>query len=560
MAYITGNKALFFVTSPRTPDKMVPEVKLLVDKFSGSAWNSNTQTEYYQLLATQDFFHGTATGDMAFKSRDRINRSPKALGLVNLNPSICLTDAGKEYLYGPRPHEAFTKQLLKYQLHSPFHIDNDDIFSVKPYLELIRFINDLNGLTKTEIAIFVMQLIDYRNYDNIRNKILNFREESKNRNRNVSYKNFIALVFDRELKMVYKDDIAANNTSTRESADTSVTNFLKTKKANHNDYADASIRYLRATGLFSLNPYKNKILVSKDKVDEVNFICTNISPKPYQYRDDDDYKNYLFSATNVTLLTDDKDLLLTKINNIDANEVSSLLEASLEVIKDKYDVLRSTKIKSIIATEVDALQAYEPFEDVIDVFSKIKAKEIVEPPLFLEWNTWRAFTMLDDGEINGNFRIDDEGMPLYTAAGNVADIECNYATFKLTVEVTMSSGQKQYEMEGEPVSRHLGKVNVSTDQDTYCIFIAPKLAPATVVHYYYLHQIPSAQYGGKLKIIPLQLDTFEVMLNNAKSADVKPKSADLKAFLDKATSLIDTSQDENDWLSKVDSEARLAFR
>ena len=39
----------------------------------------------------------------------------------------------------------------------------------------------------------------------------------------------------------------------------------------------------------------------------------------------------------------------------------------------------------------------------------------------------------------------------------MADIVCDYGDFGLTVEVTMQSGQRQYETEGEPVTRHLAK-------------------------------------------------------------------------------------------------------
>ena len=41
-----------------------------------------------------------------------------------------------------------------------------------------------------------------------------------------------------------------------------------------------------------------------------------------------------------------------------------------------------------------------------------------------EYNTWRAMTMLDGGNIKGNFKFDDIGQPLSTASGNMPDIEC----------------------------------------------------------------------------------------------------------------------------------------
>ena len=55
--------------------------------------------------------------------------------------------------------------------------------------------------------------------------------------------------------------------------------------------------------------------------------------------------------------------------------------------------------------------------------------------------------MLDGGNIVENFKFDDNGDPFSTASGNMADIVCDYGKFALAVEVTMQSGQKQYEME-----------------------------------------------------------------------------------------------------------------
>ena len=54
---------------------------------------------------------------------------------------------------GTRIDEAFTRQLLKFQLPSPYHTQSSKIeFKVKPYLELLRLINDVGSLSKTEIA------------------------------------------------------------------------------------------------------------------------------------------------------------------------------------------------------------------------------------------------------------------------------------------------------------------------------------------------------------------------------------------------------------------------
>ena len=59
--------------------------------------------------------------DPALSARDRITRAPKALGFVNLESEIELTPAGYELVYGEMPSEALLRQLMKFQLPSPYH-------------------------------------------------------------------------------------------------------------------------------------------------------------------------------------------------------------------------------------------------------------------------------------------------------------------------------------------------------------------------------------------------------------------------------------------------------
>lgn len=136
MATITDKPNLFFITSPRSPYKMKDEIALLAEKFSGQKWVANrpVQEDFYRELVNSDFFDGVFEGDITFKARDRITRGPKALGLISLEPIISLTDAGHDYVYGRRPHETFTRQLLKFQFPSPFHVDSQGDFFVRPYL------------------------------------------------------------------------------------------------------------------------------------------------------------------------------------------------------------------------------------------------------------------------------------------------------------------------------------------------------------------------------------------------------------------------------------------
>jgi len=100
MAYLSSN-VLFFTTSPRSPIKMIPEIALLDNQFSGREWNRQTQIDFIDALASADFFEGIGSPkDKAFSARDRINRAPKALGFIDLKPTIQLTSAGQEFVYG----------------------------------------------------------------------------------------------------------------------------------------------------------------------------------------------------------------------------------------------------------------------------------------------------------------------------------------------------------------------------------------------------------------------------------------------------------------------------
>src|SRR5690606_40089546 len=132
---------------------------------------------------------------------------------------------------------------------SPYHKPsaNSADFWVKPYLELFRLIRHFGSLKFDELMIFGLQLVDYRQFESIVSKINDFRTAKAQNEGN--YKKFRAEYLESELHKIYSDDINSGNTKTRETNDTSVSKFLKTKASNMRDYADACFRYLRATGL-----------------------------------------------------------------------------------------------------------------------------------------------------------------------------------------------------------------------------------------------------------------------------------------------------------------------
>lgn len=201
-------------------------------------------------------------------------------------------------------------------------------------------------------------------------------------------------------------------------------------------------------------------------------------------------------------------------------------------LKEKLDDLIIAKKERIIQNQVTEIKDYRKYDEIQNTFKQIEEKDMYDPSLILEWNIWRGMTMLDGGNIKANLKFDDFGKPMSTAQGNTADIICDYGDFGLTVEVTMSAGQKQYEMEGEPVSRHLAKFKKETGKEAYCLFIAPTINEACIAHFYGLHNLNISYYGGKSVIVPLPLNVFKKMLEDSFKTSYKPNSRQVKNFFE----------------------------
>lgn len=480
--------------------------------------------------------------------------SPKSLGFVLLSPVISLTPAGLELVTSRRKDEIFLRQLLKFQLPSPYHkpSENSAEFWVKPYLELFRLIRHFGSLKFDELMIFGLQLVDFRQFDNIISKINTFRIAKAQYQGNS--KKFKAEYLESELRQIYNEDIISGNTKTRETNDDSITKFLRTKGSNLRDYADACIRYIRATGLVNISHIGKSISIVNEKTDEVDYFLEHTERDPCFINDERQYVSYLGNAETPNLLTDNRVLLVNKIQT-EFPHISITEEISLQQLKDIFAEELENRKEQIIAEQIAAIKDYRLFEDINSTFDQIVDKSLYDTPLMLEWNTWRAMTMLDGGNINANLKFDDFGNPMSTAQGNIADIVCDYGDFGLTVEVTMQVGQRQYETEGEPVSRHLAKVKRETNKPAYCLFIAPNINNACIAHFYALHKMNINYYGGTSTIVPLPLNVFIKMVEDSHNADYVPEPRHIQRFFERSNELANSTNSEVEWYNGITEEA-----
>ncbi|HUZ58523.1 MAG TPA: AlwI family type II restriction endonuclease [Hanamia sp.] len=203
MANLSKTRTAFAFTSPRTIEKIIPEIQVLIDSFAGKEWNTQTQIAFFHELFNSEFYEGSKMDDnISLAASDRITRAPKALGFVDLKPKIALTEVGKKLLSGKRTSEVIAKQLFKFQLPSPYHnIPDDRGFTVKPYLELLRLVKELGNISKTEIAIFFVQMTHFNKFDSVVSAKKKFRKDKTKHKGN--RKVFTDDVFTKEILKVY---------------------------------------------------------------------------------------------------------------------------------------------------------------------------------------------------------------------------------------------------------------------------------------------------------------------------------------------------------------------
>ena len=529
---------------------MIPEIDLLIKHFDKCSWNKDTQTAFMEILREEDFFNGKGANDPAFSARDRINRAPKSLGFIQIEPTIGLTPAGESLLKSKRKDEVFLRQMLKFQVPSPYHEPSNKaaVFWVKPYLEMLRLIRVMGTLKFDELQLFGMQLTDYRDFDKIVDKIKKFRV-AKTKN-NGSYRLFKTNYLYEELKQIYYDRIIKGETKTRESHDKSLANFLKTQSNNMRDYADACFRYLRATGLVSVSHVGKSLSIVRERIEDVDFILNTVGRDPIFVDDKEAYLEYIGSEESPKLLTDNRDLLVNKIHK-EFPDVIIDEKLSIDNLKDLLADLLEERKKSLISNQIKEIKEQKLYDDIQNTYTQIAANKLYDAPLMLEWNTWRAMTMLDGGNIKANLSFDDYGRPLSTAAGNMADVVCDYGCFMVAVEVTMAGGQKQYEMEGEPVSRHLGKMKRKSEKPCYGLFLAPTINEACITHFYTLHHLNLALYGGKSVIVPLPLRIFGKMIEDSYKVDYVPNPLQVQRFFETSKEISLICSDEKDWYNQI---------
>ena len=552
--------------------------------FAGQRWNSEAQRKFTLLLSQAAFFQGSGSTTLSdFSARDRIGRAPKTFGFLrgDSKQPLELSVAGRQLLAKDDLPDLFLHQLLKWQYPSAIHRDKDyqELFRIKPFLEMLRLIRDVGSLNKAELALFGVPFIDYRNYDALRETVRDFRKRLNEITGRFERRKFVAREFQNHYRLIYADDIEAGRIATREEGGTegNEDKFIEKKTRNARDYADAAIRYFRLTGLFTVvaSPFHYQLRLLPERFPEVEAILDKLSRMPEPYADKEAFFIYMGNPMLPALPGDDTEVLVTRMWTIYNTLVPSLREASdrsamrlqVEESMASGDVRRMKSAYNALATNLEELTMsnhqgrlscnLQAINEVLDQFNQIADKtiDVIDRPLFFEWNIWRGLAILNYGKVVPHFKMDTDGIPIGLSPAGMADMRAEYDDFHLIIDVTTAFGATQYNMEGEPVFRHVGsaqrEARAAGDQrPIYGLFVAERLTPTIVTDFFARHRIPTTEFAGPVHIVPLAVEDFRRMLEAA-SVQGRWSSADVYRFFRRSVELALIASDEAVWHKRV---------
>ena len=543
-------------TSPRSPYKIRDELALLVN-LDGKKWDKAAQAEFGRALRQSASFEGDVPETPDWVGRARFGTiSFWGFAFKNSYDKLQITDAGKQLLTGKREDEVFARQLVKWQYPDVQHNGNEypaSRFRLHPFVVLLRVLKRVERLSKTEIAMFLFTIVNDDDAEEVADEILLYRSKLSKVEHKVPRKEFQREYFRRrmfrffkgelnsllgrvEQKTLFEKDFERLRSKNREK----VEEFVKSHFDTFHDYADALIRYSRYTELVSLSgEYVPVIEISPKAADKVSAILKS-AHEVFPYRDSDWFYQSFYGNPSVVPLPYENPSELTEMieKRVEENEnlfrrlrkvlppqmipaafvAPTTLPEDLEGLKDIEEKLR-TEAKELQALLIAyQLKDKKKLLEIVKEFDIIRKGDVVDPPTFLEWNTWRAFASLDVADkVLAHLKFSDDMQPLSPAGGNVPDMEVYYSDYVLVSEVTLKSGATQWKDESEPVPAHVAKIKAANPtKPTICLFLAPKI-DARTSNVFYACAFSPDWAGDTVDIVPLTLDQFVgVMLDFTK--------------------------------------------
>ena len=352
--------------------------------------------------------------------------------------------------------DVFLNALIKYQTNNPFRKNankNSPLILLLQVIELLKNDPDENsaGIYRNELPLIICW--PDNNAQNIYSMIKGIRKKYK-------FKYGEEIIYEICLKLL--------------NADSSKKKRFKMKQIT-GEAVDEFVRKMRITGIISLRGQGRFLDFNSFEKERITYILSNYSNYKNIFLNKYEYFNYM--------------------GDIDARILSIKPSGTLKEVEDiKIKALNSWATENsaeMILNEL--LLLYKNNE------TKNSVLKVLDRPTRLEFLTSIALVQhFDNLSVFPNYHVDDEGLPTFTAAGGLADIECFDEDCNSLIEVTLMCSKNQAICEIPAITRHLmDKIEKSPEKTNFSIFIAPSIHKDTE----YMVGYSKHQYGIDIKAI-----------------------------------------------------------
>ncbi len=608
-------------TSPRNPAKIREELRLLAAllpswRLRGMAWGPSTGTQLEFGRALRQMPSQVAAQDSALVERDYLGQvkpstvreepslpfqrqaeqltddnlrwtararfgTYKFFGFIALDAGRIarFTPAGERLIHGPRPHEVFLRQLLKWQYPDHQHRGQrypPDHFALFPFRAVAGLIRELDGLTKEEMGLFCFTMRRMEEVPAVAEAIARFRQ-TWGRVRGRVKRRQLA----QQLLSAQRQEHAAAGLRVAASMD---------------DYADALARYLRYTRLYSVRGAR--LVVASGREDDVDALLANPQVPFADYNDREAFYAHYGAAGTPRLPWEHPQQLQRTIHRLE-ERVATLQrrefllrtgqvprfgeptggrddppapalplqpqlfdcggaapETELDALWRKIDALQGEAARLEVA--IDAVEARTPerLAAALRQYEPIVARRVIDPPTFLEWNTWRVFVSLNHArEIRPHLQLDSDLQPLGPAPGNGPDLVVTFDDYLLVVEVTLRRGADQRQHESRPVTRHVLDIQRRVQpRPVLALFLAPSIHSDTATDFFVALKYRVIE-REQIAVIPLRIAQF-IQIMQPFASDESPRPLDpatsLRALCEEFVAASLAAETGEEWLERID--------
>jgi hypothetical protein len=156
--------------------------------------------------------------------------------------------------------------------------------------------------------------------------------------------------------------------------------------------------------------------------------------------------------------------------------------------------------------------------------------------------------------------MDEDHQPVSHATGNKPDLIAEFSDFVIVTEVTLQTGKRQYIVEREPVVDHVGTVqkeeySKKSSRRVFGLFIAPKILSNTVNYFYISAKTDYKEYGGRVVVIPIELEEFIDIIRFSGSVG-KLRQNQIRQLMLRFMYAFDKAQNPSDWRPMLASQLK----